>query len=199
MSCPPTKRSGDYEIKGENMILEKGRPLCDEGREDREKRTYDLLDGLKIEYDRVDHEPALTMEDCIEIDRALGAPMCKNLFLCNRQQTDFYLLLMRGDKPFRTKELSAQLGTARLSFAGEEKMLEYLDIKPGAVSVMGLMNDREQSVQLLIDSELMQDEWLGCHPCVNTSSLRIKMKDVLDIFLPCVKHTPRIVELTGEA
>ena len=181
------------------MILNTGRPQNCEAREERETRTYDFLDKLNISYDRVDHAPALTMADCAEIDKALGAPMCKNLFLCNRQQTDFYLLLMPGDKPFRTKELSAQIGTARLSFANEEKMLEYLDIKPGAVSVMGLMNDKNCEVQLLVDEDLLRAEWLGCHPCVNTSSLRIKVKDVLDVYLPATKHTLRTVKLTGEA
>ena len=180
------------------MILNAGRPRNCVEREDREIRTYDYLDKLGILYDRVDHAPALTMEDCVAIDEALGAPMCKNLFLCNRQQTDFYLLLMPGDKPFRTKELSAQIGTARLSFANEEKMLEYLDIKPGAVSVMGLMNDKDHEVQLLIDEDILTAEWLGCHPCVNTSSLRIKVKDILDIYLPATKHTPKKVRLTGE-
>ena len=162
-------------------------------------RTYELLDSLNISYERVDHTPALTMADCVEVDKALGAPMCKNLFLCNRQQTDFYLLLMPGDKPFKTKELSAQIGTARLSFANEEKMLEYLDIKPGSVSVMGLMNDKDLAVQLLVDEDLMRSEWLGCHPCVNTSSLRIRLCDVLNVYLPAVKHAPRMIKLTGEA
>ncbi len=180
------------------MILNIGRPQNCSDREEREIRTYDYLDRLNISYDRVDHAPALTMENCVAIDAALGAPMCKNLFLCNRQQTDFYLLLMPGDKPFRTKELSAQIGTARLSFANEEKMLEYLDIKPGAVSVMGLMNDKDSEVQLLIDEDILKAEWLGCHPCVNTSSLRIKVRDILDVYLPATKHTPRKVRLTGE-
>ena len=180
------------------MILEEGRPENIYGREEREIRTYDLLDALGITYGRVEHSPAQTMEDCVEIDRILKAPMCKNLFLCNRQKTDFYLLLMPGDKPFKTKELSAQLGTARLSFADEANMLELLDIKPGSVSVMGLANDKEGRVQLLIDDDLLKAEWLGCHPCVNTASLRIKTEDILNVFLPAVKHRPITVKLTGE-
>ena len=180
------------------MILEEGRPENIYGREEREIRTYDLLDALGITYGRVEHSPAQTMEDCVEIDRILKAPMCKNLFLCNRQKTDFYLLLMPGDKPFKTKELSAQLGTARLSFADEANMLELLDIKPGSVSVMGLANDKEGRVQLLIDDDLLKAEWLGCHPCVNTASLRIKTENILNVFLPAVKHRPITVKLTGE-
>lgn len=183
---------------GEIFMLYNGRPTDIEGREERELRTYDLLDGLGIEYVRVDHAPAMTMADCEAIDGELGTRMCKNLFLCNRQATDFYLLLIPGDKPFKTKELSAQIGTARLSFASGEKMLELLDINPGAVSVMGLMNDKEKRVDLLVDRELLSCEYLGCHPCVNTSSIRVKTSDIFDIFLKHVGHTPRIVELSGK-
>lgn len=180
------------------MTPREGRPQGSEGREAREMRTYDLLDRLKVAYWQVDHAPAETMEDCVAIDRALGATMCKNLFLCNRQKTDFYLLMMPGDKPFRTKELSAQLGTARLSFASAEHMLEYLDIYPGAVSVMGLANDREGLVQLLIDEDLLVSESIGVHPCVNTASLRLRIADLLDVVLPAIGHAPRVVRLTGE-
>ena len=179
------------------MILEQGRPQTTEGREAREVRTYDFLDSLGIAYGRIDHAPADTMEVCAEIDKILEAQICKNLFLCNRQCTVFYLLMMPGDKPFRTKELSAQINSARLSFASPEKMEEYLDIHPGAVSVMGLMNDRDNNVQLLIDEDVLKSEWLGCHPCVNTSSLRLCVKDVLERFLPAVHHDYRTVHLDG--
>ena len=178
-------------------MLYNGRPTECGGREEREIRTYELLDSLGIEYVRVDHAPAMTMEDCEEIDAELGTQMCKNLFLCNRQQTDFYLLLIPADKPFKTKELSAQIGTSRLSFASGEKMLELLDINPGSVSVMGLMNDRENRVSLLVDRDLAECEYLGCHPCVNTSSIRVRICDVFDVFLKHTGHSPRIVELTG--
>lgn len=168
-----------------------GRPEETAGREAKEIRVYDLLDSLGIEYERVDHPKAETMEDCVEADKTLGVTMCKNLFLCNRQKTDFYLLLMPGEKQFKTKELSAQLGTARLSFADGEYMEKYLDILPGSVSVMGLMNDKESEVSLLIDEDLLKNEYIGCHPCVNTSSLKIKTSDVLEKFLPAVKHSYR--------
>lgn len=167
-------------------------------RQERELRVYRYLDELGIAYERVDHAPALTMEDCLAIDAALNVKMCKNLFLCNRQKTDFYLLLMPGDKPFRTKELSAQIGSARLSFADEAAMEDLLDIHPGAVSVMGLMNDHDRVVQLLIDEDVLKDEYIGCHPCVNTSSLKILTRDIVDRFLPSVKHPMRTVRLLGE-
>ena len=177
------------------MILEKGRPAGAEGRLDKEIRCYDLLDSLSVEYDRIDHEPAMTMEVCEEIDKTLGATICKNLFLCNRQQTDFYLLMMPGDKPFKTKDLSAQIGSSRLSFATPEHMERYLDITPGSVSVLGLMNDKDGAVRLLIDEDVLAGEYIGCHPCINTSSLRIKTKDMMEKIIPAMKHSPTMVKL----
>ena len=180
------------------MELYDGRPENTEGRLPREIRTYDFLDALGIRYQRTDHEPVDTMEACNRIDAVLGVVICKNLFLCNRQKTRFYLLMMPGDKKFRTKELSAQIGSARLSFADPEDMLKYLDIKPGAVSIMGLMNDREGAVQLLIDEDVLKGEYLGCHPCVSTSSLKLRTMDVIEKFLPAAGHGYQTVRLTGE-
>lgn len=172
-----------------------GRPNEVAGRLEKEIKVYDLLDNLGIEYERVDHEEANTMEACEVVDQALDVAMCKNLFLCNRQETQFYLLMMPGDKPFKTKDISKQIGSARLSFGKAEFMEEYLDINPGAVSVMGLMNDTEKRVQLLIDKPILESEFVGCHPCVNTSSMKLKMRDVLEKFLPAVGHEPIIVDL----
>ena len=180
------------------MELYDGRPASAEGRLERELRTYDFLDGLGIAYVRTDHDAALTMDDCAAIDDVLGVLMCKNLFLCNRQKTNFYLLLMPGDKKFKTKELTKQINSARLSFAGPEEMLAYLDIEPGAVSVMGLMNDKEKQVQLLIDEDVLKGEYIGCHPCVNTSSLKMKTADIIEKFLPATGHEYRVVHLVGE-
>ena len=179
------------------MELNVGRPQDCEKRLAREIRVYDLLDRLGIEYERLDHDAADTMEVCREIEASLGALICKNLFLCNRQGTAFYLLMMPGDKPFRTKELSAQIQSSRLSFASAEKMEELLDIHPGAVSVMGLANDMENAVSLLIDEDVLKEEYLGCHPCVNTASLRLRVRDVIDKFLPVVHHTYQTVKLNG--
>lgn len=177
------------------MELQKGRPVDISGRLEREIKVYDLLDELEIDYERTDHEAANTMEACNEIDQILGTIICKNLFLCNRQETSFYLLMMPGEKPFKTKDLSAQINSARLSFGKPEFMEEFLHIKPGAVSIMGLMNDRENKVQLLMDRDIVESEELGCHPCVSTSSLKMKTKDVLEKFLPAVHHEPIIVDL----
>ena len=177
------------------MELIKGRPANESDRLAKEIRVYDLLDKLGMEYYRTDHEPATTMEVCNDIDKILGALICKNLFLCNRQKTQFYLLMMPGDKTFKTKDLSRQINSARLSFADEEYMEKYLDITPGSVSIMGLMNDTDNNVQLLMDKEVLEDEVLGCHPCINTSSLKLKTREVLDKFLPAVHHEAIIVEV----
>ena len=180
------------------MELHRGRPNDVTDRLEREVRTYDFLDSLGIDYIRTDHERADNMEACNEIDAVLGVIICKNLFLCNRQKTKFYLLMMPGDKKFKTKELSKQIHSARLSFADAEAMLKYLDIEPGAVSIMGLMNDHNHDVQLLIDEDVLEDEYLGCHPCVCTSSLKMKTKDVVEKFLPATEHQFITVHLTGE-
>ena len=177
------------------LLREKGRPQNVENRLPKEIRVYDFLDNLGIVYDRIDHPAAMTMEACEEIDRALEAVICKNLLLCNRQQTDFYLLLMPGDKKFVTKDLSAQLGTARLSFATPEFMEKLLDITPGSLSVMGLMNDHERRVQLLIDEDVFCGEWIGFHPCINTSSLRLRLTDLMETVIPAMGHVPRMVKL----
>ena len=193
---PPTSYNTRRDIK---MQLVDGRPGNTEGRPDKEIRVYDFLDSLGIAYKRVDHEAAMTMEACEEIDRTLsegvekGVAICKNLFLCNRQATDFYLLLIPGDKPFKTKYLSAQIGSSRLSFAKPEYMEQYLDITPGSVSVMGLMNDKEKKVRLLIDKDILQDEYFACHPCINTSSLRFKTSDLMEKVIPAMGHEPTMV------
>lgn len=178
------------------MEPEQGRPADCTGRLEKEIRVYDFLDSLGVSYQRVDHEAAMTMEACTAIDAALGTAMCKNLLLCNRQCTAFYLLMLPGEKQFKTTQLSHQIGSSRLSFAGAEPMREYLDITPGSLSVLGLMNDTGNHVQLLIDTDVLKGEYIGCHPCINTSSLRLKTADLLDRILPAMGHAPRLVTLT---
>lgn len=179
------------------MELVNGRPLDCEGRLEKEIRVYDFLDRLGIFYQRVDHEEAMTMEACEEIDRVLGddTSICKNLLLCNRQETLFYLLLMPGNKPFKTKDLSAQINSSRLSFAKPEYMEQYLDITPGSLSVLGLMNDKEKKVQLLIDEDILKAPYFGCHPCINTSSLKFSTSDLREKIIPELEHSPMIVKL----
>lgn len=150
------------------FVLMKGRPQATENRLEKEIRVYDLLDSLQIDYERVDHDAAETMEACTKIDKVLApAVICKNLFLCNAQKTKFYLLMIREDKKFKTKEISHQINSARLSFAPPEFMEKYLDITPGSVSIMGLMNDEENHVKLLVDEDVLKADYFGCHPCIN--------------------------------
>ena len=177
------------------MELILGRPADCSGRLDKEIHVYDLLDGLGVVYHRIDHESAMTMEACAAIDAALDATICKNLLLCNRQCTDFYLLMLPGEKVFKTSVLSKQIGTSRLSFASGEYMEQLLDITPGSLSVLGLMNDHENKVQLLIDEDVLKGEYFGCHPCINTSSLRLRTKDLMERILPAIKHQARLVTL----
>ena len=176
----------------------KGRPTSSEGRLPKEMAVYDVLDELGIPYTRLDHEAIYTVEGCEEVDKLMDMTICKNLFLCNRQKDKFYLLLMLGEKRFVTSEFCGKIGSPRLSFASEEYMVEYLNITPGSVSVMGLMNDVENRVQLYIDQDVLKEEYLGCHPCVNTASIKLKVGDVLEKFLPYVKHDYKVVELGGE-
>ena len=176
--------------------LYKGRPA--DARIPKEERCYELLDSLGIEFERVDHDYADTIEACHEVEKVLGCEICKNLLLTNRQMTDVYLLLMPGDKPFKTKILSKQIGSARLSFASEEQMLKHLDITPGSVSVLGLMNDGDSKVRLLVDRELLNQEYIGCHPCINSSTLKIKTSDIMEKLLPAMQHEASLVDLPWE-
>ena len=177
------------------MELVNGRPANCAGRLEKEIRCYDLLDSLGIDYQRIDHEAAMTMEACEEIDRVLDAVICKNLLLCNRQCTEFYLLMLPGEKHFKTSVLSKEIGSSRLSFAAPEYMEKFLDITPGSVSVLGLMNDPDNAVQLVIDRPIAESASIGCHPCINSSTLAIATADILEKFLPAVHHPPILVDL----
>lgn len=177
------------------MELVQGRPENCAGRLAKEVRVYDLLDDLGISYQRIDHEATMTMEACAAVDEVLDATICKNLMLCNRQCTAFYLLMIPGDKPFKTSVLSKQIGSSRLSFAAPEYMERFLDITPGSLSIMGLMNDRENQVQLLIDEDVLKGEYVGCHPCINTASLRLRTEDLVRKIIPAMGHEPRMVTL----
>ena len=154
-----------------------------------------LLDRLRIPYAWVAHETADTIADCDVVSEVLGISICKNLFLCNRQKTAFYLLTMPGGKPFQTKVLSAQLGTTRLSFAPPELMESMLRCTPGSASVLGLAYDTERRVRLVMDRAVHDAAWFGCHPCKNDASLRLRTEDLLHVFLPHTGHDVTVVDL----
>ena len=166
-----------------------------EGRAAVELETFALLDRLHIPYAWVAHETADTIADCDVVSEVLGISICKNLFLCNRQQTDFYLLMMPGDKPFKTKDLSPLLGCSRLSFAGPEHMERLLRTIPGSVSALELMFDTQAQVRLVMDRAVHDAAWFGCHPCKNDASLRLRTEDLLHVFLPHTGHDVTVVDL----
>ena len=178
------------------MELYEGRPESVEGRQDKEIKVYDLLGSLGIKYNRTDHKAVGTIEDCLEVDKILEVSICKNLFLCNRQKTAYYLLLIPGRKALKTKELSKQIPTSRLSFASGEDMEQYLNVSPGSATVMGLIFDPENKVQLLIDEDVFKEEYFACHPCVNTSSIKFKTKDLVEKYLKAVRHDYITVKLS---
>ena len=157
--------------------------------------VFAALDSLGIPYIRFEHDATATMEDCAAVGEALHGTICKNLFLCNRQQTAFYLLTMPEDKPFHTKDLSHQIGSSRLSFAPPEKMEELLGCSPGSASVLGLHNDSGNAVRLVMDRDVYTAPYFACHPCDNTQSLKFKTEDLLNVLLPKIGHEPIIVEL----
>ena len=167
-------------------------------REAAEESCYDALDALNISYERADHEALYTMEALEPVEKALGCSIVKNLFLTNRQQTDFYLLIMPGNKPFKTKHLSAQLGCSRLSFGNEEQLAQYLGVTPGSASILGLLHDKDHKVRLIMDKGIQSEEWFACHPCRNTSTLKLKFQDILTKFLPSVGYEWTWVELPTE-
>lgn len=181
-----------------DKTLYTGTPEDVSSRLPKEVRTYELLDSLHVPFTRMDHDATASIDCCMDVEKILGIHICKNLFLCNAQKTKFYMLMMPGNKKFKTKNLSKQINSARLSFAGDEFMKEFLDITPGSVSVLGLANDKENHVQLLIDEDVLKDEYIGCHPCINTSSLKIKTADLLEKILPAVHHEPIFVDLPWE-
>ncbi|WP_297214559.1 prolyl-tRNA synthetase associated domain-containing protein [uncultured Flavonifractor sp.] len=166
-----------------------------EARDPREMAVYAFLDGLGIPYLRCDHDGANTMEDCKAVEAVLGVPICKNLLLTNRKQTDFYLLMLPGDKPFKTKDVTAQLGCARLSFATAEQMQALLGAAPGSASAFELIHDQSGKVRLVMDRELLAGESISGHPCFSTSTLRVGLRDFLERFLPAVGHVPTVVDL----
>ena len=162
---------------------------------EKENRVYDLLEELSIPFVRIDHDAMNTIDECQDVDKFLGVEICKNLFLCNSQKTKFYLLMMPGRKKFVTRDFCKQINSSRLSFAPPEYMEAYLDLTPGSASILGLMNDHEHHVQLVMDQEVVDQPLIGCHPCINTSSLKFRTEDLLNKILPAIHHDYTMVDL----
>ena len=176
-----------------DSVIYEGAPADKSGRDAVELACYDFLQRLDVPFFRVDHPEADTIEKCLEIEKIIGVGICKNLFLCNRQKTEFYLLMMDGHKQFRTADVSKKLGVSRLSFASAEDMLALLGVRPGSVSVLGLMNDTNRRVNLVIDRDVLSADHIRCHPCRNTSTLKLKTTDLLGKILPALHRNPTVL------
>jgi Ala-tRNA(Pro) deacylase len=188
-----TFEGADMNIEYVDKTLYSARPSGFD-RLEKEMETYDILEKLNIPFKRVDHYPAASSEECAEIEAVLGMEICKNLFLCNQSKTEFYLYVLPGSKKFVTREVSKQIGTSRLSFGDAAFMKELLNVTPGSVSIFGLMYDKGHKINLLLDREIVGSEFVCFHPCINTSTLRLKTSDILEKFLPYTGHRPVIVE-----
>lgn len=177
-----------------NQTIYKSTP-SEVGRLSKEMKVYDVLQELGIQFEGVDHEIASTIDDCEEIEKLLDVSIYKNLFLCNKQETNFYLLIMPGKKSFKASIVSQQVQSSRLSFAPPHLMEKYLHTTPGSASILSLIYDRTNKVKLLVHKDLLQESHIACHPCINTSSLKIRTQDLLEKFVPYTGHDITIIEL----
>lgn len=160
-----------------------------------EKKVFALLDKLKIAYECVENDVVESMEECKEVDEALGTEIRKSIFLCNKKKTSFFLVVMPAEKSLDTATLSNKIGVPHLSFASAEHMEQHLGALPGSASVMGLINDEDDYVQLIIDKEVADCEWFGCNPGINTAHLKMKTSDLINKFLPKINHRAKIMAL----
>lgn len=160
-----------------------------------EKKVYQILAKLQMEYKRVDNDIVETMEECKEIDEALETEIRKSIFLCNNKKTSFFLVVMPAEKSLDTAALAKKIGVPHLSFASGELMEKYLGTKPGSASIMGLITDEDDYVQLILDKKVAEEEWFGCNPGINTSHLKIRTDELLNKFLPYIRHKAKIMEL----
>lgn len=160
-----------------------------------QEMTYKFLSENNIEFSRVDNDEAVTMEDCIEIDKALDMKTVKTLFLCNRQKTQFYLFVTEGDKPFVTKDFSSALGISRVSFASAEMLDEIIGTKVGATTIFGVLREQAQEVRVVFDKAVCESEWFGCSDGTTSCYMKLKTDDILNKLLPSSGHTYEVIEV----
>ena len=158
-----------------------------------QQAVYETFERLGISFARVDTDPGLTMEDCQHIDRKIGVRIVKTLFLCNRQQTAFYLYVTTDDKPFVTKEFCGTLGIPRVSFASAEKLEELTGVKVGATTVLSAILPSARDVHLVMDRSVAESEWFACTDGTPTCFVKIRTQDLLDKFLPASGHDLRLL------
>ena len=159
------------------------------------ENVYETLESLGIPYERVDTDEAITMEDCIAIGERLQTPIVKTLLLCNRQQTNFYLFVTTSEKPFSTKNFSHAMEISRVSFASPEQLESMLGTVVGSASVLSLLHDPENRVQLVLDRDALQASWYGCSDTTTTGYMKLPTADLLEKFLPAVHHEPIYIEV----
>jgi len=162
---------------------------------DVQQMAYAALNKLGIPFERVDTDPAISMEDCSQIDKKLDMKTVKTLFLCNRQQTAFFLFITRADKPFITKDFSSALEVPRVSFASEELLLRKLGVKIGAATIFGILLDKEHEVQVIFDKEVLGEKWYGCSDGTTTGYMKVETAKIFHAFLEFTGHTPRVIEI----
>ena len=153
------------------------------------------LEKIGTEYEIVTHPPVFTLEECQAVNGLIGGRICKNLLLRTDSGKVVYLLMIRDDKRFVTKEVSKKLGCSRLSFASGEYMENLLNTTPGSLSITSLFFDSEKKVALAIDADVLKEEYICCHPSDNTATLKIKTQDVLQKLVPALGIEPKIIEI----
>lgn len=157
--------------------------------------VYSTLEKLEIAFERVDTDEAISMEDCILINRKLNMKMVKTLFLCNRQHTALYLFITTAEKPFKSKDFSTALDVSRLSFAPVELLQTRLGVKIGAATIFGILLDTKNEIQVIIDKDVVSEEWYGCSDGTTTGYMKIAIESVIDKFLNFTNHKPKIIQV----
>lgn len=176
-------------------ISEIQKTALEKGHNETQDRAFALLEELNIPFECVENEVVETMEECKELDEALGTEIRKSLLIRNQKKTRYYLVVMPAAKRCNMGDLSWKLGEGKLSFASEQAMMDLLGAHPGSASIMGIINDTEDAVQVVFDQSVTKEEWFGCNTGINTAHLKLKTEDVLKKILPALHHKPMIVSL----
>jgi len=163
-----------------------------------QRMIYEALEELKIPFDRVENDFMISMEDCEAVNKKMNTRMAKNLFLCNRQKTEFYLFITKDNKHFNTKIFSKAMGISRVSFAPEETLTEYLGTKIGATTIFSLVYDKDCKVHLVIDKDVLEEKFHACNDGTNNAHIKITTKDLMEKYLKYTKHEPVIIEFKEE-
>ncbi len=160
-----------------------------------ETKVYAEFKELGIDFKRVDNDEAISMEECVEISNTWGAEIRRTVVVCNRQTTNYYLVVMPADKRFDTKTFAHNMECARVSFASEEDMIKILGVSHGNASVVSILNDKDNMVQVVLDKDVADDEYFACNVGINTTHIMFKTDDLINKFLVKEEHNPKIIEL----